>query len=98
MQRGLLSEAKVFEATPASDRPMARRKRKEDEPDWVAPDFDEVGYMRRELEGARAAVATIGWAVIGASWRLPSIRSSRSSHSSRESPWAPGCISCSRSL
>jgi len=45
---------------------MARRKRKEDEPDWVAPDFDEVGYMRRELEGARAAVATIGWAVIGA--------------------------------
>src|SRR3989442_4183546 len=44
---------------------MARRKRKEDEPDWVAPDFDEVGYMRRELEGARAAVATIGWAVIG---------------------------------
>src|SRR2546430_804181 len=45
---------------------MARRKRKDDEPDWVAPDFDEVGYMRRELEGARAAVATIGWAVIGA--------------------------------
>ena len=45
---------------------MARRKRKEDEPDWVAPDFDEVGYMRQELEGARAAVATIGWAVIGA--------------------------------
>ena len=39
---------------------MARRKRKDDEPDWVAPDFDEVGYMRRELEGARAAVATIG--------------------------------------
>src|SRR5438128_689831 len=45
---------------------MARRKRKDDEPDWVAPDFDEVGYTRRELEGARAAVATIGWAVIGA--------------------------------
>src|SRR5207244_5027518 len=34
--------------------------------DWVAPDFDEVGYMRKEIEGARAAVATIAWAVIGA--------------------------------
>ena len=45
---------------------MARRKRKEDEPDWVPPEFDEVGYMRREIEGARAAVATIAWAVIGA--------------------------------
>src|SRR5712692_475279 len=45
---------------------MARRKRKEDEPDWVPPDFDEVGYMRKEIEGARAAVATIAWAVIGA--------------------------------
>ena len=45
---------------------MARRKRKEDAPDWVAPDFDEVGYMRKEIEGARAAVATIAWAVIGA--------------------------------
>ncbi len=45
---------------------MARRKRKEEEPDWVAPEFDEVGYMRQEIEGARAAVATIAWAVIGA--------------------------------
>src|SRR5947208_16647296 len=45
---------------------MARRKHKEDAPDWVAPDFDEVGYMRKEIEGARAAVATIAWAVIGA--------------------------------
>lgn len=45
---------------------MARRKRKEEAPDWVAPDFDEVGYMRREIEGARAAVATIAWAVVGA--------------------------------
>src|SRR5437879_8303606 len=66
MHGGVSCGAKVFEAPPASDRPMARRKRKDDEPDWVAPDFDEVGYMRRELEGARAAVATIGWAVIGA--------------------------------
>ena len=45
---------------------MARRKRKE-EADWVAPDFDEVGYMRREIQGAHAAVATILWAVVGAS-------------------------------
>ncbi len=45
---------------------MARRKRKEEEPDWVAPEFDEIGYMRREIQGARAAVATILWAVVGA--------------------------------
>src|SRR5213593_1429384 len=45
---------------------MARRKRKDDTPAWVAPDFDEVGFMRREIEGARAAVATIAWAIVGA--------------------------------
>lgn len=45
---------------------MARRKRKDDEPDWVPPEFDEVGYMRQEIQGAHAAVATIGWAVLGA--------------------------------
>ncbi len=45
---------------------MARRKRKDEETDWVAPDFDEVGYMRQEMGGARAAVVTIGWAVVGA--------------------------------
>ncbi len=45
---------------------MARRKRKEDEADWVAPDFDEVEYMRREIQGAHAAIATILWAVVGA--------------------------------
>ena len=36
---------------------MARRKKKEDETDWVAPDFDEVAYMRTEIEAARTAVA-----------------------------------------
>src|SRR2546427_1912184 len=45
---------------------MARRKRKDDTPVWIAPDFDEVGFMRREIEGARAAVATIAWAIVGA--------------------------------
>jgi len=45
---------------------MARRKRKDEETDWVAPDFDEVAYMRQEMQGARAAVVTIGWAVVGA--------------------------------
>lgn len=45
---------------------MARRKKKEEEADWTPPEFDEVGYMRREMEGARAAVATIAWAVVGA--------------------------------
>ena len=45
---------------------MARRKKKEEEADWVPPEFDEVGYMRQEMEGARAAVFTIAWAVVGA--------------------------------
>src|SRR5256886_5543811 len=45
---------------------MARRKRRDEAAAWVAPDFDEVGFMRREIEGARAAVATIAWAVVGA--------------------------------
>src|SRR2546425_5594161 len=45
---------------------MARRKRKDDTPVWVAPDFDEVGFMRREIEGARAAVATVAGAIVGA--------------------------------
>src|SRR3981189_3738290 len=45
---------------------MARRKRKDDVPDWTAPEFAEVGCMRTEIGAARAAVATIAWAVIGA--------------------------------
>ena len=45
---------------------MARRKRKEESPDWVAPEFDEVGYMRQEMGAARASVATIVWAIVGA--------------------------------
>lgn len=45
---------------------MARRKRKDDEPDWVAPEFDEVQYMRTEIEGGRTAIVTIGWAIVGA--------------------------------
>src|SRR5712691_8372907 len=45
---------------------MARRKRKDDVPDWSPPEFDEVGYMRQEIESARAAVATIAWAAVGA--------------------------------
>jgi hypothetical protein len=45
---------------------MARRKRKDDEPEWVAPEFDEVAYMRTEIEAARTAVITIGWALLGA--------------------------------
>lgn len=45
---------------------MARRKRKEEEGDWVAPEFDEVTYMRKEIEGGRTALATVGWAIIGA--------------------------------
>lgn len=45
---------------------MARRKRKEDEPIWKPPEFDEVEYMRREIESAKVAVVTIAWAVVGA--------------------------------
>ena len=45
---------------------MARRKRKDEAPDWVAPEFDEIGYMRQEMQAARASVATIVWAIIGA--------------------------------
>src|SRR5712691_11623857 len=45
---------------------MARRKRREEEADWVAPEFDEIGYMRQEIQGAKAAVLTILWAVLGA--------------------------------
>src|SRR3990172_4631517 len=45
---------------------MARRKRKEEEPSWTPPEFDEVGYMRQEIEGAKAATLTVAWAVVGA--------------------------------
>ena len=45
---------------------MARRKRKEDEPEWTPPEFDDVGYMRKEIEGAKIAVVTIAWAFVGA--------------------------------
>jgi hypothetical protein len=45
---------------------VARRKRKEDEPEWTPPEFDEVGYMRKEIEGAKVAIVTIIWAFVGA--------------------------------
>jgi hypothetical protein len=45
---------------------VARRKRKEDEPEWTPPDFDDVGYMRKEIEGAKVAIVTILWAFVGA--------------------------------
>ena len=45
---------------------MARRKRKEETPEWTPPEFDEVAYMRTEMEGARAAVVVIIWALAGA--------------------------------
>lgn len=45
---------------------MARRKKKDDEPEWVAPEFDDVTYMRKEIEAGRSALATVGWAIIGA--------------------------------
>ncbi len=45
---------------------MARRKRKDEPTDWVAPEFDEVGYMRTEIQAAKTAVLTIAWAAVGA--------------------------------
>lgn len=45
---------------------MARRKRKEDVPIWEPPEFDEVGYMRKEIENAKISVVVIAWAVVGA--------------------------------
>lgn len=45
---------------------MARRKRKEDEAIWEPPEFDEVGYMRQEIQNAKIAMVVIAWAVAGA--------------------------------
>ncbi len=45
---------------------VARRKRKDEEPDWVPPEFDEVGFMRKEIENAKIAVVVVGWAAVGA--------------------------------
>ncbi|HYM41057.1 MAG TPA: hypothetical protein VEY12_13090 [Thermoplasmata archaeon] len=45
---------------------MARRKRKEDVPVWEPPEFDEVGYMRKEIENAKISVVVIAWAIVGA--------------------------------
>ena len=45
---------------------MARRKRKEEAPVWEPPEFDEVGYMRKEIENAKIALVVIGWAAVGA--------------------------------
>ncbi len=45
---------------------MARRKRKEDEAVWQPPEFDEVGYMRQEIQNAKIATVVIAWAVVGA--------------------------------
>ncbi len=45
---------------------MARRKRKDEEPDWVAPDFDDVAFMRKEIENAKIAVVVVAWAAVGA--------------------------------
>ena len=45
---------------------MARRKRKEEEAIWKPPEFDEVGYMRQEIENAKIAGVVIAWAAAGA--------------------------------
>ena len=45
---------------------MARRKRKEESTVWSPPEFDEIAFMRREIEGAKASVVTVAWAVLGA--------------------------------
>ncbi len=45
---------------------MARRKRKDDVPVWEPPEFDEVGYMRKEIENAKISIVVIAWAIVGA--------------------------------
>jgi hypothetical protein len=45
---------------------VARRKRKEEEAIWEPPEFDEVGYMRKEIENAKIALVVIAWAAVGA--------------------------------
>lgn len=52
---------------------MARKKRKKKEPfEFKTPEFDEVAFMKREVEGAKAAMITLGYAfgVALASWAL----------------------------
>lgn len=44
---------------------MARKKRKkEEEVDFEMPEFDEADYLRREVEGAKAALVTVGYAFL----------------------------------
>ena len=45
---------------------MARRKRKEEDTVWEPPEFDEVGYMRQEIQNAKIAMVVIAWAAVGA--------------------------------
>lgn len=58
---------------PSFQRCLARKKRKKKEPfEFKAPEFDEAAFMKREVEGAKAAMITIGYAfaVALASWAL----------------------------
>lgn len=41
----------------------AKRKKEKDEPDFAIPEFDEGAYMRKEVEGAKAAVLSVILAV-----------------------------------
>ncbi len=44
---------------------MARKKRKKEETyEFKVPQFDEAGFMRKEIEGAKAALVTIAYAFI----------------------------------
>ncbi len=52
---------------------MARKKRKKKESfEFKVPEFDEVAFMKREVEGAKAAMITLGYAFAVAlgSWAL----------------------------
>lgn len=51
---------------PHIGRSVARRKKKEEVPDWTPPEFDETDFMRKEVSGARAAAFVVGWALLGA--------------------------------
>ncbi|MBI4416962.1 MAG: hypothetical protein HY557_08265, partial [Euryarchaeota archaeon] len=41
----------------------AKRKKKEDDAKFELPEFNEVDYMRREIQGAKASIMTVILAV-----------------------------------
>ncbi len=61
---GRLRPGKGFKAPSPSEVSLARKKRKKEEDvEFKTPKFDEVAFMKKEMEGAKAALVTIGYAL-----------------------------------